>query len=223
MRRAVGRDLGLAFVPVDQILALDADIVMVQAGRSRRLGLSGSPRATRWPQLRLVQGFAVVTMWGQRLGRLVDLVLDPSGRRVTGYLINPSTDAPRPVQPGLRPLLTSRRTPEKPSKGTRTPEPEPEPQSQSQSQSQSERAPSSLLVVPTSAHVRVGRDLIVVGEPSAARPGGRGQGVRVVDAGAPEWPAVPDLPSAGSDGAADQDWGHHTDMRYPPDTPTEAL
>lgn len=207
VRRAIGRDLGLTFVPADQILALDSDVVMVEARRGRMPLAGGGPRATRWPQLRQVEGHAVLTIQGHRLGRLVDLVLDASGRRVNGYLINPSAPASRPAQ-SERTFHIAKRAPQSATKtDTRAPE-------------SSRPAASNLLVVPASAHVRVGRDLITVGDlaarwdtrqPSAARPS---------DGRAPKWPAQPNQPSEGPTRSA---WRGDADMRYPPDAPTEAL
>jgi sporulation protein YlmC with PRC-barrel domain len=208
VRRAVGRDLGLAFVPAEHILALDGDVIMVELSRgqgSRRTRLprfTGSQPATRWPQLRHVQGYAVVTMQGQWLGRLVDLVLDPAGRHINGYLINPNA----PMQPShprvKRPSTPAAKT------DTRTPEP---------------KAPTSLLVVPASAYVRVGRDLIAVGIPPGAHWDRPGMGPRLGDGRAPEWPAPTNRQGAEPGGAAGPDWRHAGDMRYPPDAPTEAL
>lgn len=210
VRRAVGRDLGLAFVSADQILALDSDVIMVEMSRTRVSRLARLPRftgnapATRWPQLRHVQGYAVVTMQGQRLGRLVDLVLDPSGRNINGYLINPNALAqPQPPHPRVkRPSAPAAKT------DTRANEP---------------KSPTSLLVVPASAYVRVGRDLIAVGPPPGAHWRGADVGARPGDGQAPEWPASPNRPSNESGGAAGPDWHHAGDMRYPPDAPTEAL
>ncbi len=224
VRRAVGRDFGLTFVPASQILALNGDVVMVEAARahgSRMAGFSGAGRATRWPQFRQVQGFAVVTIQGHRLGRLVDLVLDASGRHLTGYLINPAVPDQRAPQSTARPFRTAKRA--RTSGGntdTRAAEP-------------SAAAPASsasLLVVPASAHVRVGRDLITVGLPPGTQWSTPDMSTtRISDGRPPTWPAQPGHPGRAIAGRGDlasqagADWRRADDMRYPPDAPTEAL
>jgi sporulation protein YlmC with PRC-barrel domain len=218
VRKAVGRDLGLTFVPAAQILALNGDVVMVEAGRahsSRMAGFVSAGRATRWPQLRQIQGFAVVTVQGHRLGRLVDLVLDASGRRVTGYLITPVAPAQRPPQPAGRPFLSAKRAR---GSGGR------EPDTRAAEPASAPASSSNLLVVPASAHVRVGRDLIAVGPPVGVQGNVQQRSTsQVSESGPPTWPTNHGQPIAGPDPSAGQDRRHANDMHYPPDAPTEAF
>jgi sporulation protein YlmC with PRC-barrel domain len=218
MRRAVGRDLGLTFVPASQILALDGDVVMVEIGRAHGrgvAGLLGTGRATRWPQLRQMEGFAVVTIQGHRLGRLVDLVLDPSGRHVNGYLINPAAPVQRPSPPAARPFFGAKRS-AAPAGQTDT--------RAATSAKPAQPSSTSLLVVPASAHVRVGRDLLAVGLPTGSHWNGQAMpAMQTADGRPPTWPAQPGRSLTGSEDPAGHEWRRSADLRYPPDTPTEAL
>jgi len=150
LRRILGVDFGLTFVPVERVLALNGDAVMVdtEVGHGAEFVRPFPPIAIRHlPRLRASFGFPVLTMQGQQLGRFADLQLDPEGRSVTGYVVarelvaqpaSPDVAPPHATQPGAPPLAPA-------------PVAQPAP------------APAAF-VVPTRFRVRFGRGLIVVGE-----------------------------------------------------------
>jgi len=91
VRRALGGDLGLTYLPMERITALDGDVVVIDGEPTRE---HEQPPRLHAPRLRLVQGLAVVTARGRRLGAFADLLLDEEGRRITGYLVEQSAPPP---------------------------------------------------------------------------------------------------------------------------------
>ncbi len=173
LRRILGIDFGLTFVPVERVLALNGDVVMVdtEVGHGAEFVRPFPPIAIRHlPRLRASFGFPALTMQGQQLGRFADLQLDAEGRSVAGYVVAREPIASSPpsgIAPTPRPQATA------PASLPPVAAPVPAP-------------PAAPLMIPTRFRVRFGRGLIVVGEdasrpvvPSAPR--GAGQSV--------EWPA----------------------------------
>lgn len=150
-RRAFGGSMGLTYVDLAHVLALNADVVTVDLGEKP----AASPRGPL-PRLSAVVGFSVITLHGRRLGHLVDLLLDAEGRRILGYLIAPPTAAPGGTVQPAPPLsdASDGDLPEmvhvEPAEPATTPA--------------ASLAPSApqLIAVASDQNIRVGRDLIIV-------------------------------------------------------------
>jgi sporulation protein YlmC with PRC-barrel domain len=176
-RRALGRVLGLVFVPVEQVLALDAEVVTLDPARP----IAGQrERTSQLPRLSKVLGFAVVTLRGQRLGRLVDLLLGDEGRRLAGYLVEPGGQGAAARRGPERMIwLATHATTHTTDGGSTTalaapagPLPEIGTVEQPIGATQLVDSPVPLLVIAASPNVRVGRNLVVVardGDSSAHR------------------------------------------------------
>jgi sporulation protein YlmC with PRC-barrel domain len=147
-RRAFGGTLGLIYVPVEQVIALDADIVTLDT----EAGGEGHPRPDiPLPRLSAVSGFAVVSLRGQRLGRLSDLLLDAEGRRIVGYLVGPESRAAPHDIASASPVAPAAAAAADDS-GEAAP-----------AQAAAAPAPSApAIVIGADQDVRIGRDLIVV-------------------------------------------------------------
>ncbi|HEX9058366.1 MAG TPA: PRC-barrel domain-containing protein [Ktedonobacterales bacterium] len=92
-RRAFGGTMGLTYVDLEHVMALNADVVTVDMDQ----GAQPRPHLKApLPRLSAVLGFAVVSIEGQRLGHFVDLALDPTGRRIVGYVVEPTTGTTEP-------------------------------------------------------------------------------------------------------------------------------
>jgi uncharacterized protein YrrD len=215
LRRILGMDFGLTFVPVERVLSLNGDMVMVdtEVGHGAEFVRPFPPISIRHlPRLRASFSFPVLTMQGQQLGRFADLQLDPEGRSITGYVVarDPATQVAPPVaaaphasQPGA-PAASQQAAPAAPAV---------------QAASASAQA---AFMIPARFRVRFGRGLIVVGEdasrpvvPSAPR--GPGQSA--------EWPT----PRWADDGRQIANLANGRAAEYPtvpptaPDAPTEQM
>jgi sporulation protein YlmC with PRC-barrel domain len=212
LRRLLGGDFGLTFVPVERVLALAGDVVMVDtdAAHGGELLRALMPIPIRHlPRLRTSSDFAVLTMQGQRLGRFADLLLDATGRRIMGYVVMPDPLAPvppvAPAPPNTVPAPhvqgVSVAAPPPPSVAAQQPVPAAQP-----------------FVIPARFRVRFGRGIVVVGE-DVSRPV-----VPSVPAGqSAPWPAPrwadesqlepPDVPPS----------GYPTEQPFAPDAPTEQV
>jgi sporulation protein YlmC with PRC-barrel domain len=141
LRRALGAPFGVTYIPADQIHSLNGDVVMIsthdQGPHLRR------PHA---PMVVSTQGFMVVSTSGRFLGRFADLVLDADGRRITGYLISPNRAGIRPPREAA-PVTGAGDAAEGDGQAADTAGADPQ-----------------LLMIPASYRVRVGRDLVVVGD-----------------------------------------------------------
>ncbi len=94
LRRVLGADFGLRFVPIQRVISLNSDVVMIDSEPDAAPPL---PDRQHFPRLSLTRGSAVVTMQGQRLGRLADVQLDAEGRRIAGYVVERESSSPAPV------------------------------------------------------------------------------------------------------------------------------
>lgn len=194
-RRAFGGGPGLTFVAADHVIALNGEVVTVdleEGSAGRQTPLGPLPRVSK------IWGFAVVTTRGQRLGRFIDLLLDEEGRRIVGYLVEPGGRGAAP-----------HRGPE-PSSATEHAAAEAVPQETGVVEAPAGEPTSPLVVVTASPNVRVGRDLIVVAEPSGLQPPAWGI---AASSYAPPWSADGDQPTEASRTPA---WYHHE-----ADAPTE--
>jgi len=184
VRRAFGGNLGLTFVPRERLIALNGDVVMVSAERTRP---TRPARSEHLPQLRTVLGFDVVNMRGQRLGALADLLLDREGRRLIGYLVDPTRHA---TTPG-----TTREQKLTPAAGTSAPA------SHEMGEKSSASSSAPLLMLPAAPHVQIGRDLIFVAEDGTSNIQGTAtpisRPISNAPAGSPNAlvPSIPDQPT----------------------------
>ncbi len=89
LRRLAGGMLGLTYVAAEDVVALSEDVVMIQPRPAQKR------EPGRLPSLRSAQGLSVVTMYGRRLGRFADLLLDAEGRAIVGYLLDATPGAQR--------------------------------------------------------------------------------------------------------------------------------
>lgn len=196
LRRVLGMDLGLRFVPIQRVLALNADVVMIDMEPGEQPVL---PDRRHLPRLRLACGYAVITMQGQRLGRLADLLLDAEGRRLAGYVVERQSASPVAAPAALVPGASS---------NTASPTPVPAPVSTPISSPTSSR-----FMIPARLRVRFGHRLIVAGE-DVSRPV-----VAALPSGpSAEWPAPH---WAGEPVAAPAE--SPEELAAPPDAPTEQL
>lgn len=199
LRRALGADLGLRFVPIQRVISLNSDVVMIDSepGASPPL-----PDRQHFPRLSLTRGSVVVTMQGKRLGRLADVQLDAEGRRITGYVVERDVPLPGPVAvpTSAPPVIGQGAPPSAPASPSASP---------------------SRFMIPVKFRVRFGRGLIVAGEdvsrpvmtttPPAAPDGGSAKN----EWPAPQWAAnTPplSLPAESPE-----------ELAAPPDAPTEQL
>lgn len=194
LRRVLGMDLGLRFVPIQRVLALSGDVVMIDMEPGEQPIL---PDRRHLPRLRLACGYAVITMQGQRLGRLADLQLDAEGRRLAGYVVE-RVSASQAAAPAVLAMGAPTNTTAPP------PVPGPAPVSTPN---------SSRFMIPARLRVRFGHRLIVAGE-DVSRPV-----VAAVPSGpTSEWPAPQ---WAGEPVAAPAE--SPEELAAPPDAPTEQL
>lgn len=204
VRGALGGPESQQIVEASHILALNGDIVMVDA-----LPTQGehATQLLHLPRVSDARGLAVVSLAGQRIGRFVDLLLDREGRGVTGYLVDTTRDgeADQPSRELHLPL----------------------PGVQHRSAPDSGRSPDrQFLVISASTSVRVGRDLIVVGEyAGGTADSGAGanistQAVSPAAAEAPPWPAQPYATQRHAADASPFVAGEHLAS---PDAPTDVM
>lgn len=195
-RRAFGGTLGLTYIELERIIALNADVVTVDL----QAAVSGSGRA-RLPRPRLgaVLGFSVVTILGQRLGRLADLLLDAEGRRILAYLVE-SEAGPNGGDQARRQVATATRSHDLEWPEVTAPDTSTAP----------EVGEVTSRTVPASQDVRVGRDLIIVAS---------GSGAGAADDSASGEPQIVHLP--GVAGGTGDDADAPTRQRWESDAPTE--
>lgn len=147
-RRAFGGGRNLSYIPIENIIALNSDVVTVDFDPARP---AHPQHVDRLPHLSHVHDLAVITLHGLRLGRLVDLLLDSNGSHVIGYLINPTRRGANVTQPlAAQVTLSSDDAAAESDAAERTTAPE--------------SLPSNLRVIPASPRVRIGRALILVVE-----------------------------------------------------------
>lgn len=101
--RALTRSRDIATIGLDHVIALDGDVVMVNADPFR---LSAPREMERMPRLNDSCELAILTMRGICLGSLADLLLDQRGATVLGYVVNPTRQGelmlpPLPTLPAL--------------------------------------------------------------------------------------------------------------------------
>jgi sporulation protein YlmC with PRC-barrel domain len=150
LHEVFGTAYGLTIVTTDQVLAMDADVVMLDMHPGRA---AAAAYAAHLPRLSAARGLPVITMHGRRLGRFVDLLVAGDGRRIAGYVVA----QPMLAHPGQNALL-DRTTP------TMGPADQPDTRATPSATSAAQPSTSTrLIVVAASNTVRFGRDLIVVG------------------------------------------------------------
>jgi sporulation protein YlmC with PRC-barrel domain len=210
-RRTFGGTMGLTYVGIDHVLSLNADVVTIELGDKR----TGPPHGPL-PRLSAILQFDVITLQGRRLGHLVDLLLDPEGRRIVGYLVAPPAAimeiASTPV--GSSPTVPGDLAATDSAEPATTPT--------------IPVAPASppLIVVASDQGVRVGRDLIIVAGASSgsqARPENEAQHSQPF---APRPPAQPEGNHTGDDATGHEVGRAMSDTGWPvydPDAPTEQI
>jgi sporulation protein YlmC with PRC-barrel domain len=191
-RRALGSAWGLRFVPIERVIALSGDVVTVDPTHAPTAPFDP---AAHQPRLSKVAGFAVVTTRGQRLGRLVDLLLDDGGRHIQGYLVEPGG---RGVAPQRTASVWTRvmATQDEPAQD--------EPAQDEPAQDDTAEAeppagaprPAELMVVPATLDVRVGRNLVIIADTAS-------QGTTT---SGDEWTASPGNPAHASSAPRWEPW-----------------
>jgi sporulation protein YlmC with PRC-barrel domain len=214
-RRVLGSDVGLVFVPMERVIALSGDVVMIssEAHPSGEVARPLPPLSLRTlPRVRRSLGFAVYTMQGQRLGILADLQVDAEGRRVKGYIVSrAAAPVPAPAtlpgpQPAQGPVGAPAGGPQQAGLAVAPISPV--------------APPAELFMIPVRFRVRFGRGLIVVGE-DVSRP--------VVPSipkdQSPAWPAPTwaDEAPASAAGPASPTAPPAAEPPVSPDAPTEEL
>jgi sporulation protein YlmC with PRC-barrel domain len=193
-RRALGGALGLTFIPVARAVALTGDVVTVAPSQGAE---PEAEPAQALPRLSKIQGFAVISIGGQRLGGFVDLLLDREGRRILGYLVEPGgrgAGRDRTMDAWAKPAAAEA-PPAAPEAGVVEPPAGP-----------AASAPE-LVMVPATLDVRVGRHLIIVATTPA------GQTAAGADTG--EQAVTPDEPTQPYTAS---EWHH-----WEADVPTEQM
>lgn len=200
-RRAFGGSIGLTYIALDHIIALNSDVVTIDQGENQ----STAPRDPL-PRLSAVLKFDVITIRGKRLGQLEDLLLDPDGRRIVGYLVA------QPVAPARASDEATPASPQ-PEAGDLPETVRVEPATTLASPS----APSTphFIVVASDQGVRVGRDLIIV---AGATTGDRSLGTPFALRRASQSAASVAAGQPGAGLVADTGW-----QVYEPDAPTQEI
>jgi sporulation protein YlmC with PRC-barrel domain len=155
-RRALAGAIGGTYISAARIIALHEDVVTVDLERTP----AGGERLEGYPHLSHVQGFAVLTLGGKRLGRLVDIRVNDDGRRILSYLVQPGGHGVARSDVSLRPrrLYAWHQALANIDEGN-SPTAAREPGAISE---------QSAVVIPATHEVRVGRDLIIVVDPAEA-------------------------------------------------------
>ncbi|HEY7983059.1 MAG TPA: PRC-barrel domain-containing protein [Ktedonobacterales bacterium] len=155
-RRALAGAIGAAYVSAAQIIALHEDAVTVDLERPPAPG----ERLEGYPHLSHVQGFAVLTLAGKRLGRLVDIRVDDAGRRILSYLVQPGGHGVARNDMSLRPrrLYAWHQSLTAPDEGAGPPA----------ARDPGAGSGQATITIPATHEVRVGRDLIIVVDPAEA-------------------------------------------------------
>ncbi|WIG58724.1 MAG: hypothetical protein OJF49_001470 [Ktedonobacterales bacterium] len=147
-RRMFGGVHTLTYISVERIIALNGDVVTVDTEAPHPGNLQ---HVDRLPHLSQTRDLPVITLRGRRLGKLVDLLLDSDGGRITGYLIKPTRFATPLTNAYEEPVSASEDDEDHRTEGQDGP-------------AAPELAPSKLRVIPASPQIRVGRALIIVFE-----------------------------------------------------------
>jgi sporulation protein YlmC with PRC-barrel domain len=157
-RRALTGASFATYISASQIIALHGDVVTVDPQRAAE----AAERLEGHPHLSHVQGFAVLTIAGKRLGRLVDIRVDASGRHILSYLVQPGGHGVARSDMSLRPrrlyawhqaLLSSDESVGPPA-----------------AREHADATDHPVLAIPATHEVRVGRDLIIVVDPAEMEP-----------------------------------------------------
>ncbi|HEV2236409.1 MAG TPA: PRC-barrel domain-containing protein [Ktedonobacterales bacterium] len=153
-RRALAGAIGASYISAAQIIALHKDAVTVDLERPTESG----ERLESYPHLSHVQGFAVLTLAGKRLGRLVDIRVDDEGRRILSYLVQPGGHGVARNDMSLRPrrLYAWHQSLTAPEDGAGPPAARDPGASNGQ----------TAIAIAATHEVRVGRDLIIVVDPA---------------------------------------------------------
>jgi sporulation protein YlmC with PRC-barrel domain len=153
-RRALTGASGATYISAAQIIALHGDVVTVDPQRAAET----PERLEGYPHLSHVQGFAVLTIAGKRLGRLVDIRVDATGRHILSYVVQPGGHGVARSDVSLRPrrlyawhqaLLSGEESVGPPA-----------------AREHADTADHPVLTIPATHEVRVGRDLIIVADPA---------------------------------------------------------
>lgn len=154
IRRALSRQRDIAPIGLDHVIALDGDVVMVNADPFR---LSVARELEQMPRLNDTCELAVLTMGGMCLGSLADLLLDQRGVSIAGYVVNPTRQGELMLPP-LPPLLSGDDSPL-----AATPEPDGDGDAASSDKSDKDEARSTRVrVIPASSKVHISESLILL-------------------------------------------------------------
>ena len=100
--RTLTRRRDVATIGLDHVIALDGDVVMVNADPFR---LTVPHELERMPRLKDSCELAVLTMRGVCLGSLADVLVDQRGVNVLAYVVSPTRQGERMLPP--MPMLSS--------------------------------------------------------------------------------------------------------------------
>jgi sporulation protein YlmC with PRC-barrel domain len=148
--RTLTRRRELATIGLNHVIALDGDVVMVNADPFQ---LSVPREVERMRRLNDSCELAILTMRGTCLGALADLMLDERGVNLLGYVVNPTRQGERMLPP--MPTLSSLDNPpvvvESQSKGDAP-----------SADLAVDGPPTHLRVIPASSNVHVSESLILL-------------------------------------------------------------
>lgn len=86
--RAFGRRADIGALTLDHIIALNGDVVTVNASPAQ---LSQAPALDGMLRLTEVCELVILTTYGMSLGTLADILLDHRGSEIVGYVVQPTT------------------------------------------------------------------------------------------------------------------------------------
>lgn len=156
LRRALG-DAGTRFISVNEVVALNGEVVTADP----RPQPGWADRLAEVPRLSRARGLAVVTLRGQRLGTLADLLLDGEGRQIVGYVVAPGGHGAAPVRARRWPWIVEPEVDA--SSGATTADGEANGREGGAGTAR-ENTGTRPLLVSSAPSVRVGRDLVLVTE-----------------------------------------------------------
>lgn len=155
-RRALAGAIGATYISSARIIALHEDVVTVDLQRTS----AADERLEAYPHLSHVQGFAVLTLAGKRLGRLMDIQVDEEGRRILSYLVQPGGHGVARSGTSLRPRrLYAWHQALANMDAALGPTAVHDPDASSE---------QGAIIIPATHDVRVGRDLIIAVDPAEA-------------------------------------------------------
>ncbi len=110
LTRLLKRRRGVAPVGLDHIIAMDGDVITLNANPFRLPASSRVREMERMPRLSDICEMTILTMRGMSLGALADLLLEDQGTTVAGYVVNPTMAGERALPPldSLFPLVDSK-------------------------------------------------------------------------------------------------------------------